>query len=230
MLHLILDSSRPQTHWVLAKNEDVLGEIKSEQRFDAAEQILILLDNLLKKHDLKLTDIAAYAYVAGPGSFTGLRIGAASLKALCFANKQQNIVALDPCYLLAQQYIFNQKPKHTCLLVPIIASRKNHLYHCTYHYSQEKLNLQTPIYEQAMLELDKQSFATPKNTPLIFLGPDSQLLNQKTFFDLYDNTDISAPTFASSSYQAIVTKNFVNKASFAPNYIVQSVAKPKHNR
>ncbi|HMQ10095.1 MAG TPA: tRNA (adenosine(37)-N6)-threonylcarbamoyltransferase complex dimerization subunit type 1 TsaB [Oligoflexia bacterium] len=230
MLHLILDSSQPYTHWVLAKNQAVLGEIKSEQRFDTAEQTLILLQNLLKKHALDLTDITSYAYIAGPGSFTGLRIGAATLKALSFSNHQQNIVALDPCYLLAQQYVLNQAEKQDCLLVPVIASRKNHFYHCTYDYTQKNLALKQAVCEQAMTELNNDYFMEAKNKPIIFLGPDCTLLNEQPFFQQHDNTNMTAQTLAYFAYQEIMANNFVDKASFGPNYIVQSVAKPKHNR
>ncbi|MCI5071977.1 tRNA (adenosine(37)-N6)-threonylcarbamoyltransferase complex dimerization subunit type 1 TsaB [bacterium] len=230
MLHLILDSSQPHVHWVLAKHDQVLDEIKSKNRFDAAEQTLVLLQALLKKHDLKLDEINAYAYIAGPGSFTGLRIAAASLKALSFAQKQQNIVALDPCHLLAQQYISQCKPENNCTLVPIIASRKNHIYHCSYRYQQGSLSLSNPIQEQAIDQLDQKSFTQNDHDSILFLGPDSLLLNPFDFFHHHNDSPISANTLAWSADQHIRAQNFIDKAHFSPNYIVQSVAKPKHNR
>ena len=45
-------------------------------------QLIPQISQLLKKHDLTKGDIDAFAVVAGPGSFTGLRVGLAAIKAL----------------------------------------------------------------------------------------------------------------------------------------------------
>ena len=45
-------------------------------------QLIPQISELLKKHDLSKSDIDAFAVASGPGSFTGLRVGLAAIKAL----------------------------------------------------------------------------------------------------------------------------------------------------
>lgn len=49
--------------------------------------ILPMIDKILKKHSLKLKDLSEIQINPGPGSFTGLRIGAAIANALSFVLK-----------------------------------------------------------------------------------------------------------------------------------------------
>lgn len=52
-----------------------------------AQIILPMIDKILKKHLVKLEEISAIEVNAGPGSFTGLRVGLAITNALSFALK-----------------------------------------------------------------------------------------------------------------------------------------------
>lgn len=52
-----------------------------------AQVVLPLIDKLLKKHQLKLSDLSAIEVNTGPGSFTGLRVGIAVANTLSFALK-----------------------------------------------------------------------------------------------------------------------------------------------
>ena len=52
-----------------------------------AQVILPMIDNFLKKHSLSPKDISEIRINAGPGSFTGLRVGIAIANALSFVLK-----------------------------------------------------------------------------------------------------------------------------------------------
>lgn len=62
--------------------------VKTEKIQSNKTQIILpLIDEALKKHSVKLKDISAVQVNAGPGSFTGLRVGLAIANALSFARK-----------------------------------------------------------------------------------------------------------------------------------------------
>ena len=54
--------------------------------------LLPMVDAMLKNAELTLEDIGAFAIAAGPGSFTGLRIGIAAVKGLAWAEEKPCIV------------------------------------------------------------------------------------------------------------------------------------------
>ena len=53
--------------------------------YSHAEKLHVFIDEILKENDLKIDNLDAVAISKGPGSYTGLRIGVASAKGLCFA-------------------------------------------------------------------------------------------------------------------------------------------------
>ncbi len=59
--------------------------VRRERAGGAAERLLVLVDEALMEAGLRPADLQGVVCGAGPGSFTGLRIGAATAKGLCFA-------------------------------------------------------------------------------------------------------------------------------------------------
>lgn len=55
------------------------------------ERILILIEEILKENDITLNDIDEFGVVIGPGSFTGIRVGIATIKAFKDATKRKAV-------------------------------------------------------------------------------------------------------------------------------------------
>ena len=67
------------------------GELSSlaqsnHENYQHAQLLHMYIDKVLSKHNLKTSDLGAIALSSGPGSYTGLRIGAAAAKGLCYGN------------------------------------------------------------------------------------------------------------------------------------------------
>ncbi len=79
---LFIDTSdNKKTVVRLERDGTVLGE-RVEPRVSASQAVLPLIDVLLKSHDVSFSDISGIRVHTGPGSFTGLRVGAAVASAL----------------------------------------------------------------------------------------------------------------------------------------------------
>lgn len=59
-------------------------EVKQEIAFNRGQVVLPIIKNLLEEHSLTIQDIDSVEVNAGPGSFTGVRVGVAIANALAF--------------------------------------------------------------------------------------------------------------------------------------------------
>jgi tRNA threonylcarbamoyladenosine biosynthesis protein TsaB len=83
---LALDTSTPITELFLADSGGkILKQIKAETGNQLSEQLLQIIEDTLKDADLKLSGLTGLIFVSGPGSFTGLRIGASTINALAYS-------------------------------------------------------------------------------------------------------------------------------------------------
>ena len=82
---LALDSSGLVASVAVVEDEKLLAEYTVNYKKTHSQTLLPMLDEIGKMIDLDLSTIDAIAVAAGPGSFTGLRIGSATAKGLGLA-------------------------------------------------------------------------------------------------------------------------------------------------
>jgi tRNA threonylcarbamoyladenosine biosynthesis protein TsaB len=85
MLLLIADTSGKQGSVAMVRAEENTVEVIEEVPLSGgtfSAQLVSQIAGLLANHNFSKTDIGAFVAVAGPGSFTGLRVGLAAIKAL----------------------------------------------------------------------------------------------------------------------------------------------------
>lgn len=94
------------------------GEFVCEREADAgkkhAETLLPLIDELLEENGVRIQQIDLFAVDVGPGSFTGVRIGASLVNALAFATGKK-IVPVDSLMTLA--YTSQETEKPICAMI-----------------------------------------------------------------------------------------------------------------
>lgn len=83
MKKIIIDTTKSDKTTVKIQTKDYLDEL-TEENTPRSQTALILIDKLLKRNDIKLTDISEIEVNSGPGSFTGTRVGVAIANALGF--------------------------------------------------------------------------------------------------------------------------------------------------
>ena len=90
------------------------------------------IEQLLSENDITLSDIDFFAVVIGPGSFTGIRIGISTIKALCYATGKK-VLPLTSFDLLA--YANNSPERAFC----VVDANHDNYYSCA--YEQKKIVL-----------------------------------------------------------------------------------------
>lgn len=84
---LIINTSNSQETIVGLKIGNKKYFLKEKSKTLKAQNVLPLIQKILKKYKLKLTDLTAIKVHTGPGSFTGLRVGVAVANALAWVLK-----------------------------------------------------------------------------------------------------------------------------------------------
>ena len=102
MNRLIINTANENLNIVLVKNDKVFF-VDDDSSKHHNETMLVKIDELLKSNDTKLKDIAELGVVIGPGSFTGIRVGIATIKAFrdVFNLKAKGVNNLDFLFKLA---------------------------------------------------------------------------------------------------------------------------------
>src|SRR5687767_3245061 len=97
MLVLALDTTTRQGSVALARDGALVATYAGDPAITHGERLPGDLVRVLDAHGLRVSDVDVFAVAAGPGSFTGLRIGIATMQGLALANEKSlvGVSALD---------------------------------------------------------------------------------------------------------------------------------------
>ena len=148
-LILHIDTATETAQVSLAKDAVVLQSLYNESQKDHGAFLQPAIQQLSNETSTLLKDIDAIAVTAGPGSYTGLRVGMASAKGLCYALGKP-LITLNTLEVLAASAINTIDP--SSLLCPMIDARRMEVY--TALYDGQLKNVLAPT----ALILDQSSF------------------------------------------------------------------------
>ena len=128
---LAMDTSTLTATVAVLTDEKLLGEFSVSNRLTHSQTIMPMTDTLLKTASLTLNDIDVFAVSVGPGSFTGLRIGMATVKTFAQALDKPviGISSLD-----AVAHSFSSADTVIC---PIMDARRSEVYNALYKNGTE---------------------------------------------------------------------------------------------
>ena len=130
---LALDSSGIVASVAVVEDDTLLAEYTVNYKKTHSQTLLPMLDEIVKMTELELESIDAIAVAAGPGSFTGLRIGSATAKGLGLALKKP-LVAVPTVDALAYNLYDAQG-----LICPIMDARRKQVYTGIYRFENHQL-------------------------------------------------------------------------------------------
>lgn len=130
-----IDSSGLVASVAVVENENMLAEYTVNYKKTHSQTLLPMLDEIAKMIELDLQTIDAIAVAAGPGSFTGLRIGSATAKGLGLA-LQKPIISVPTVDGLAYNLYGTEK-----LICPMMDARRNQVYTGIYECKDGELKI-----------------------------------------------------------------------------------------
>lgn len=129
---LALDSSSLTASVAVVEDDITIAEYTVNYKKTHSQTLLPMLDEIVKMTEQDLQEMDAIAIAAGPGSFTGLRIGSATVKGLAQA-LQKPIVAVPTVDGLAGNLYGTDK-----VVCPLMDARRNQTYTGLYEFVKKE--------------------------------------------------------------------------------------------
>ena len=130
---LTIETSTKHLSIAIGNENSIMASYVGEEILRHSQDAIPVIEKLLKKTNLDLQDLNAFAISIGPGSFTGLRVGAAILKGLALATNIP-IIAVPTLDAIAQNAVGG-----SCDICVIVDARKNNLYTSLYKKDKESV-------------------------------------------------------------------------------------------
>lgn len=163
---LAIDSSGLVASVAVVCGDELTAEFTVNYKKTHSQTLLPMLEEVKKMINLDLESIDAIAVAAGPGSFTGLRIGSATAKGLGLA-LDKPLIAVPTVDGLAFNLYGTEK-----YICPIMDARRNQVYTGVYCFErqEERFVLKT-VKEQCAISIDELlDFINHAGEEVIFLG------------------------------------------------------------
>ena len=182
-----------------------------------------LADELLRSLDIAPTDLAAVALSAGPGSYTGLRVGASLAQGLCLALNRPLIAVPSTEVLAAAALTTLPHPKATIL--PLIDARRMEVYTAPYSPALEALG---PI-EARIVEATTADALAGAGVSVVALGDGAAkcapLWAGRPLTWVFGDLRSTAAAMGVSVYRRYLAADLTPAIGFEPFYL-----KPVHTR
>lgn len=149
----------------LGRNGELIGMVMLKTPLRYSEKILYYVDFLLRQHDLDITQIDCFVATTGPGSFTGLRVGLATVKAFCHSLHKP---AIGISTLEALAYRFRTVHDR---IAPMIDARRQQIYGAIYQIANSDVH----TVREAEVASPAAWLQTLPKEPLVFVGDGAQL-------------------------------------------------------
>ena len=158
---LAIDTSGPVASCGVMAGDRVTCLIAMNQGLTHSETIMPAVDRALRSSGLSCGDIDLFAAVAGPGSFTGVRIGVCAVKGLAHAAGKP-VARIHALEALAMNFYGSD-----ALCCPILDARRGQVYCAAYDV---KDGLPAEVLAPDALQLDDFIDRLPANRRLVFVG------------------------------------------------------------
>ena len=166
---LALDTSTMLATCAVLDENRVLGEYSLNQEETHSEKLVPMVKEVLDSLGLKVSDIDLYGVATGPGSFTGLRIGVATIKA--FAHLfDKPVVGISTLEALAFNLPYNE------VVVPMIDARRDRVYTGIYTWEDGKIKT---IMEPDVLDIYDLLEKLDESYEKVLVNGDGSLLHRE---------------------------------------------------
>lgn len=211
-LILHIDTAVEAASICISTEEKILASARNPQSRESAGWLQPAIQQVMRQAGYTIKDLKAVSVSAGPGSYTGLRVGMASAKGLCYA---LNIPLICIGTLQIMTAAALKAIKEDIFFCPMIDARRMEVFAAIYNRELQ------PLLPPHNAILDKESYATwLQQSDVLFFGNGSGKLQPLLHAPSarFENIDFSAEDMVSLALEKFCSRQFSDLAYTEPLY------------
>ncbi|MBQ8545378.1 MAG: tRNA (adenosine(37)-N6)-threonylcarbamoyltransferase complex dimerization subunit type 1 TsaB [Clostridia bacterium] len=213
---LALDSTAKTSTVAVLENDTLLGLYSANIQNTHSETLLPMVKSILESLKLTNDDIDAYAVSEGPGSFTGVRIGVATIKGLAFS-RNKPCVGVSTIEALAENLAGTEG-----VVCPIMNARRGQVYTGAF------LNGERFIDDCCMMLDELIPMLENKGVPIYFNGDGYDLVLDKNIANFRHTPELlryqSAYSVGKIAYKKLISSEYVSDTNLRVEYLRKAQA------
>ena len=203
---LHIETSSKNCSVAISDGEDLLCLCEEvSENYKQSESLHTFVEWALEGAEITLNDLHAISLGKGPGSYTGLRIGAASAKGFCYGLKIP-LISINSLETMIEPYLNTGYD----FIIPLIDARRMEVYTAIFAGNSGEM-----ITETEAKILDENSFRQFADKKLIFVGDGAKKFKEllSTIEEYhFENADFDEDIFPSAKYLIKkANQKFINK-------------------
>ena len=213
---LHFESAASSCSVAVSRGKELLFCSTSEEAFKHAENLLVTAQECLQKAGISFQELDAIAVSAGPGSYTGLRIGVSAAKGMAYA-LEIPLIAINTLEIMSRGFI-SRFPDTEGVICPMLDARRMEVYTAEYTSDLQVLTDSHPLVVEAGAYSDALSLK-----PHWFFGDGAmkcqEAIGMHPNAHFVDLPQISAEFMVIPAWEAFEKKQFADLAYFEPDYL-----------
>lgn len=210
----------------IANDGQVLSVEEDSTPFSHAAVLTILIERAVKNAGLEsLNNLDAVAISMGPGSYTGLRIGTAAAKGICYALNKP-LIAVPTLLSMAESFVETGKVSYDDLIVPCIDARRMEIYYAVF---SSQLLEKEPTKAEVINDLTFHNWCN-MSFKVCFIGSGAEKINtvyKCANFHFYSQYHPNAAGMVKTALEKFKNQAFENFVHFEPFYLKDFVFNTK---
>ena len=221
MYILGIESSSSVASVCITKDGVPVAEYTTNISKNHSATLLLMVEEVFKSTQLKVSDMDHIAVSTGPGSFTGLRIGIATVKGLAFAHDIKT-VAVSSLEAIAMNV-----PVEDVFICPLMDAKRERAFCGIYEYAAGKMQ---PVLKDTVMEYDALVEHLEKyEKKVMFLGDAVDIIKEKVSGEkfMFAPEHIRMPRaagVAAAALSKIEAGEVSSSAGLLPEYLSESQA------
>lgn len=217
MANILLIDTSSDTGTIAICNDGKLLSVKYQpDNRNHAATINLLINEVLKDAQISFAQLSGIAVCAGPGSYTGLRIGVSTAKGLCYA---LNIPLMlhNKLFLLGRNAILQHNAAYSYYL-PLLHARENEYFIALYNNNFTEVVAPTHVHASEMADITSE-----KHNIFITGSNEINIVKQlhENITETGEQNNINIDMWAEYANQQYNCNVFVNLSTAEPFYLKQ---------